>query len=199
MKRKKNNKVWDALTQKQSEYLIQAGWFEESKYSNGAPAGGIAAVQNYGGTIEHPGGTPFIFSDLAQRAIFISKSSNLGHILQSKGMVTKPHTIVIPPTHFWEKCQEENKEKWKKLIKDAWTSVFLGNIEPDKAMEMIGAEIEGNIAKAIAAVDSPPLKASTIAAKRNKYKDHKTVGNLSKRLVDTGQMLDSVSHKVTKK
>ena len=51
MKRKKNNKTWDALTQKQTDYILQAGWFEESKYSNGAPVGGIAAVQNYGAVI----------------------------------------------------------------------------------------------------------------------------------------------------
>lgn len=199
MKRKKNNKTWDALTQNQTEYLIQAGWFEGTKYDNGTSVGGIAAVQNYGGTIEHPGGTPFIFSDLAQRVVFISKSSNLGHILQSKGMITKPHTIVIPPTHFMENCQKENKEKWRKTIHDAWKSVFLGNIEPDKAMEIVAGIIEGDIAKAIKDVNEPPLKASTIAAKRNKYKDTKTTGNLTKRLSGTGLMFESVSHKVTKK
>ena len=167
MKRKTNKKAWDALKAKHPDYLIQAGWFEESKYSNGAPMGGIAAVQNYGAVIN-----------------------------QSRG--DSSWVIVIPPTHFWEAAQEENKVKWKQKFKEAWLAVFLGNINPDKAMEQIGFMIEGDIAKAIAAVEQPPLKESTIKKRKSRYKDKKTVGSLTKRLVDTGQMFDAVSHKVTK-
>lgn len=167
MKRKKNKKVWDALTSKHSDYLIQAGWFENSKYSNGAPIGGIAAVQNYGAVIN-----------------------------QSRG--ESSWTIVIPPTHFWEAAQEENKVKWRQAFKDAWTSVFLGNTNPDKAMEQIALMIEGDIAREIANGDYPPDKPSTVQAKRNRYANRKSKGNLDKRLIDTGQMLDALSHKVTK-
>lgn len=167
MKRKRNEKIYDALTQKMPDYLIKAGWFENSKYKDNTPIGGIAAVQNYGATIS-----------------------------QSKG--DNSWTIVIPPTHFMENCQTENKEKWKKMMKNAWTSVFLGNIKPDKAMEQMGLLIEGDIAKQIAAVNTPPLAKSTIQNRKNRYKDKKTTGNLTKRLVDTGQMLDSVSHQVEK-
>ena len=167
MKRKRNEKIYNALTQKMPDYLIKAGWFEESKYNDNTPIGGIAAVQNYGATIN-----------------------------QSKG--DNSWTIVIPPTHFMENCQTENKEKWKNTMKNAWTSVFLGNISPDKAMEQMGLLIEGDIAKQIAAVNTPPLAESTIKNRKNRYKDKKTTGNLTKRLVDTGQMLDSVSHQVEK-
>lgn len=184
MKRKKNNKVWDALTQKQSEYLIQAGWFEESKYPNGVPVGGIAAVQNYGAVINQ-NVTEKQRKFLMLLGIFLKKTTTSLH-------------IVIPATHFWENCQKENKEKWKKLIHDAWTSVFLGNIEPDKAMEQVALAIEGDISKAIAAVDSPALSPLTLESKKRPYKDQKTVGNLTKRLSGTGLMLDSVSHKVEK-
>ena len=185
MKRKKNNKVWDALKQKQSDYTIKAGWFEESKYSNGAPIGGIAAVQNYGAVINQN-------LTEKQRKFFMA----LGIFL--KKTTTAIH-IVIPATHFWEKCKEENREKWKKLIQDTWKSVLLGNIEPDKAMEIIGRAIEGDIAKAIAAVDSPPLSPLTLESKKRSYKDQKTTGNLTKRLSATGLMFNSVSHKVEKK
>lgn len=160
--------------------MIQAGWFEETKYKDGTPVGGIAAVQNYGATIN--------ISE-KQRAFL----HYLGvHLKKVTG------TIVIPPTHFWEKCQEENKEKWRQLIKNAWTSVFLGNISPDKAVEQIGLQIEGDIKKAIAAVESPPLSPLTIELKKRPYKDQNTTGNLTKRLEATGLMGTSVSHKVTK-
>ena len=168
MKRTRNEKAWEALKQKQSDYTIKAGWFENSKYSSGAPIGGIAAVQNYGAVIN-----------------------------QSRG--DSSWTIVIPPTKFWEAAQEKNKVKWRDAFKKAWTSVFLGNIEPDKAMEQIGLMIEGDIAKAISDVQQPPLKESTIKRRQSRYKDKKTRGSLTKRLIDTGEMFDAVSHKVEKK
>ena len=184
MKRKTNKKVYDALTQKQSDYLVQAGWFENSKYSNGASIGGIAAVQNYGATINQN-------VSEKQRAFFHYIDIHL-----------KPDTtalkIVIPPTNFWENCQKENKDKWREKIKEAWQSVFLGNISPETTMERLGLLVEGDIAKAIAAVDSPPLSPLTIEAKKRPYKDQKTTGKLTKRLSNTGQMLNALSHKVTK-
>lgn len=185
MKRKKNTKVWDALKQPQANYLIQAGWFEESKYNNGVPIGGIAAVQNYGAIINQ---------DITEKQRKFFKA--LGIYLKK---TTETLNIIIPATHFWENCKNKNKEKWRKLLKDAWAPVFLGNIEPDKAMEQIGMVIKGDIADEIRLGDYPPDKPSTIQIKKSRYKDQKTTGNLGKRLVDTGQMLDSVSHKVTKK
>lgn len=184
MKRVKNQKVWDALTQKMSDYLVQAGWFEQSKYSDGTPIGGIAAVQNYGAVINQ-NVTEKQRNFLMLLGIFLKKT-------------TTTLNIVIPPTHFWENCQNKNKDKWRKLIHDAWQSVFLGNIEPDKAMEQIAMVIEGDISKAIAEVNEPPLSPLTIKSKLRPYKDQKNTGNLSKRLVNTGQMLNAVSHKVEK-
>lgn len=184
MKRKSNKKAWEALKQPVSDYLIQAGWFETAKYDNGTPIGGIAAVQNYGATINQ-NITEKQRKFLMLLGIFLKKTTTTLH-------------IVIPPTHFMENCQNKNKEKWKELIKKAWAAVFLGKIEADKAMEQMGMVIEGDISKSIAAVNSPPLKASTIRQKRSKYKDTKTTGSLDKRLVNQGIMLDSVSHKVEK-
>lgn len=185
MKRKKNEKVWNALTQKQNEYLIESGWFENSKYSDGTPIGGIAAVQNYGAVINQTV-TDKQRKFLMLLGVFLRKTTTALH-------------IVIPATHFMENCQKENKEKWRKLIHDAWKSVFLGNIEPEKAMEQVAMVIEGDIVKAIAAVNGPPLSPLTLQSKRRPYKDQKTTGNLDKRLAGTGQMFGAVSHKVTKK
>lgn len=183
MKRKRNNKLWDALTFKYPEYKLEVGWFEESKYDNGISIGKVAAVQNYGAVINQN------VTD-KQRAFFHYIDIHLKKD-------TNTITIVIPPTHFMEKCIEENKEKWQKLCKDAWASVLLGNITHDKAMEQIGMAIEGDVAKSIANGDYPPDAPSTVRTKMNRYKDTKTKGNLDKRLIDTGQMLDALSHKVT--
>lgn len=184
MKRKTNKKVWDALKTAHADYLLQAGWFENSKYSNGMPIGGIAAIQNYGAVIHQ--------AVTEKQRVFLHY---LGIHLKAD---THDLTIVIPPTHFWENAQEKNKVKWRQAFKDAWTSVFLGNTNPDKAMEQIALMIEGDIAREIANGDYPPDKPSTVRTKRNRYANKKNKGNLDKRLIDTGEMFESVSHKVTK-
>lgn len=199
MKRKSNKKVWDTLKTPHKDYLIQAGWFENSKYDNGVPIGGIAAVQNYGAVINHPGGTPYYPSEFKNgMAVFVSKDSHWGREMMERGLITKPHTIVIPPTHFWENAQEKNRVKWKQEFQEKWQSVFLGNTNPDSAMEQIASMIEGDIAKEIANGDYPPDKPSTVRAKMNRYANKKEKGDLDKRLVDTGQMFAALSHKVEK-
>ena len=97
-----------------------------------------------------------------------------------------------------ENCVSGNKEKWRNAIKNIWASVFLGNISADKAMEQIGFLIEGDIANEIANGNYPPDKPSTVERKLSKYKNKKATGNLEKRLVYQGIMLNSVSHQVEK-
>ena len=195
VQRRSNKKAWEALTQKRDEYRVQAGWFEQSKYSNGASIGGIAAVQNYGAVINNPGGQPF-FKDKDGTVVYASKSSPYAYRMAK----TKPHTIVIPPTHFMENCQNKNTEKWKSVFLKAWGAVFAGDMEAEKAMEMAAMVIESDIAQAIKDVDLP-LSPATIKARQDRYKNKKVPANsgIGKRLVDTGQMVNSVSHKVEKK
>lgn len=187
MKRKSNEKAWQALTKTYDEYKIKAGWFENSRYKDNTPIGGIAAVQNYGAVI-HQTVTP------KQRAFL----HYLGIHLKAG---TTNLTIVIPPTHFMENCENKNTEKWKNTIAKAWAAVFAGNIEADKAMEQIGMMVEGDIAKSIKDVEGPPLSPMTIKARLKTYKNQKVPEEtgINKRLAGTGVMFNSVSHKVEKK
>lgn len=188
MKRKSNKKAWQALTQVLDNYTIKAGWFENSRYKDNTPIGGIAAVQNYGAVI-HQTVTP------KQRAFL----HYLGIHLKKE---TTSLTIVIPPTHFMENCENKNTEKWKETIKKAWASVFAGNITADKAMEQIGMMVEGDIAKAIKDVNGPPLSPMTVKARESTYKSKRKKSAdetaISKRLAGTGIMFNAVSHKVEK-
>lgn len=58
----------------------------------------LGAVHEFGATINHPGGQPYIIRD--GKAVFISKGSQLGQKLIAKGQVTKAHQIVIPTRSF---------------------------------------------------------------------------------------------------
>lgn len=183
MKRIPNTKVLNSL-KNMPDFLIKAGWFEQSKYSDGTPIAGIAAVQNYGAVINQT---------------VTEKQRNFLHYLGFHlKKSTNGLTIVIPPTHFMENCENNNKAKWKNAIKNIWTMVTLGNLSPDSAIEQIAMLVEGDLADEIANGSYPPDKPSTVKAKLNRYKNKKAQGNLDKRLVDTGLMLNSLSHQVEK-
>ena len=185
VQRKSNYKAWNALTSLKNNYKIEAGWFEESKYKDGTSIGGIAAVQNYGAKIPVTDKLRGYFG--ANFNIYFKQSTQY---------------LIIPPTHFMEACTNKNTENWKAQIQQAWASVLLGNIEPDKAMDIIGRIIASDIAQAIKDVSEPPLSPITIQMRLGTYVDKKPpkdMSGISKRLAGTGQMFDAVSHKVEKK
>ncbi|NCC55193.1 MAG: hypothetical protein EOM11_06910 [Erysipelotrichia bacterium] len=53
-----------------------------------------AKIHNFGGTIKHPGGTPYTF--INKRPVFMKKDGNYPANVQ----FTKPHDIVIPKREF---------------------------------------------------------------------------------------------------
>lgn len=169
--------------------VAKAGWFASSKYENGAPIAGIAAVQEYGATINHPGGTPYKIGPDG-KAIFVSKA--VGANLP----VTKPHTIVIPPRPFMRPTVTRDKPTWISLFKDGAKAVLNGQRTGLEVLDAVGQFAAGGIAKSIVAVTAPSLKASTVAARRRQMADRKTVGALDKPLVHSGLLLDTVSSAV---
>ncbi len=177
----------DALSGMQAK----AGWFESAVYENGKPVAQIAMVQEYGATINHPGGTPYkIGADGMAR--FVAKAS-----AEAAGLpVTGPHTITIPPRPFMRPTVEREKAAWIALLAKGAKSILAGKTSPRDVLDAVAARAAGDIARTIASIQSPALAASTIAKRRRKMADKKTIGNLTKPLVDSGIMIDSVTHVV---
>lgn len=169
--------------------VAKAGWFETSKYEDGTPVAYIAAIQEFGVHINHPGGTPYKIGPDG-RAVFVSKSAGAGL------PVTKPHTIVIPPRPFMRPTVDRERAAWVDLLRSGSRSVLSGTTTAVNVMQAIGLKAAGDIAKSITLVFAPPLKASTIARRRNALTNKKTVGLLTKPLVDSGLMLNTVSNTV---
>lgn len=169
-------------------FSIKAGWFENAKYSDNKPVAGIAAVQDGGATINHPGGTPYKFGKNGE-VVFVKKDT------PNPAGVTKPHTIVIPPRPFMKPSVEDNKEDFVGQIEIISRQFLKGEISEQKAADKIGEAAAGNIKKAIAKVNAPPLKASTVRRKRNQYADKSVTGALTKPLIGSGHLLESVDSK----
>lgn len=169
-------------------FSIKAGWFENAKYSDNKPVAGIAAVQDGGATINHPGGTPYKFGADGE-VVFVKKDT------PNPAGITKPHTIVIPPRPFMKPSVEDNKEDFVGQIEIISRQFLQGEISEQKAADKIGEAAAGNIKKAIAKVNAPPLKASTVRRKRNQYADKSVTGALTKPLMDSGVLFKSVEAK----
>jgi hypothetical protein len=169
----------------------RAGWFESSKYEDGTSVAEVAAVQEFGATIAHPGGTPYKIGPDG-RAIFVTKADGAGL------PVTQAHTIVIPPRPFMRPTADREKNNWLTIMYDGAKAIVRGAATGIQVMDALGSRAAGDIAKSIVAVTSPPLKPGTIAARRRALTDKITIGSLDKPLVSSGIMLDTVSHTVGK-
>lgn len=169
--------------------VAKAGWFGSSKYADGTPVAYIAAVQENGAVINHPGGTPYKIGPDG-RAVFVPKSEGAGL------SVTKPHTIVIPPRPFMRPTATRETPNWLDIMAQGAKQVVRGTMSGLDVMNRLGLNAAAEIARSITLVTTPPLKPATIAARRRRLSDKATVGLLDKPLVDQGKMLAEVTHTV---
>lgn len=87
-----------------------------------------------------------------------------------------------PPRPFFRNMIAEKKASWPKAIGDLLKD---NNYDVAKTLDQAGLGIEGQLRQSIADFTDPPLAQSTIDAK-----------GFDKPLVDTGLMLNSISHSV---
>ena len=102
----------------------------------------------------------------------------------------------IPPRPFVRPTISERQGEWKELVASGAQGMINGNASANDVLVGLGLQVEGDIRLKISEIQSPPLKESTIAAKRNKLADSETTGSLDKPLVETGLMIGSLSSEV---
>lgn len=105
----------------------------------------------------------------------------------------------IPPRSFMRTTMETKQAEWKDVAKQGAKAMLDGNVTGDQVLEAIGLKAAGDIRRTISQIQSPPLKQSTIDARRYARADKKTVGNLTKPLVDSGILLNAVTSTVEDK
>lgn len=104
----------------------------------------------------------------------------------------------IPPRSFMRVAADNEGKNWARQFAGGLKKVLSGRMQASSVMEAIALLVEGDIKKAISSVTEPPLKEATIKA-RNRGKKVGNTKTASKPLVDTGYMLNSVTHEVTNK
>lgn len=102
----------------------------------------------------------------------------------------------IPPRPFLRPTIENNKKQWKALIASGAKAIMAGNETAESVMEKIGLLTQGQIKAAIQAVQNPKLEDATVDARKRRKADKETTGSLTKPLIDTGTMLDTLTYEV---
>lgn len=183
--RKKNVKLWQHLMQNLSDFEIQAGWFENSKYDAETPIAGIAAVQNYGAQITQ--------NVTEKQRIFLHYAGI--HLKKS----TSNLNIVIPASPFMDNARKRIQgAEGKEVLTKEMLRVFEGRQTMQTACDRLALWVQSVIQEEIKNMNSPALKRSTVRNREKRYTSNAKKKNpvtMAKRLVDTGIMLDTVQGK----
>jgi hypothetical protein len=102
----------------------------------------------------------------------------------------------IPPRSFMRTTIAEKQVSWRKVAFNGAQKVVAGKAAPGYVMEQIGLKAAGDIRKKIASILHPPLKPSTIARRKARYADKSTTGLLTKPLIDTKRMYNTLTNSV---
>lgn len=175
----------DAIGEGFANREAKIGWFPGARYEDGTPVAYVAAIQEFGGTFEHPGGTRYRIGDDGM-AEFVANGSPGSEDLP----VTKAHSITIPPRPFMRPTVQDKGPEWSKQIAGGMKRVIQGQMTADDVLGAVGTLAAADITKTIAAGDFTPLAAATLAMRKAK-------GQGTAPLQATGLMIATITSQVT--
>lgn len=171
---------------------LKVGFMAGATYPDGTSVPMVAAVQEYGGTVTVPERTQDIHFKM-------NKKGEVGHRFVKKKVanfvqtVTVPaHTVQIPSRPFFRNAIAQNKAKWQQ----AMVKGLLAGKSVTQVMDVLGAQIQGDVVESIATLTEPPLSATTL---RNRRGRRVRPNKSDKPLVDTKVMINSVTYRVDEK
>lgn len=144
----------------------------------------IAAANEFGATIRHPGGTAYGYAtaaDAKRRRVKFLKGGVGFKVLG----VTGPHIIEIPARSYIRSTMDEQGAKFAKASEGLLGRMIDGEISKFEALELMGQLIESEIKTKIVTLREPQNAPSTI---RRKGSDNP--------LLDKGHLIESVRYVV---
>ena len=142
---------------------------------------GLGVVHEFGATINHPGGTPYMMVGPG-KAVWLPKGDP-----RAVG-VTRPHAIKIPERSFLRSTFDAERKKYETALEMFTGRVIDGTMSPKQAVGLIGERHVADVVNRINAGIPPPLKKATSDRKGS-----------TKPLIDTAQMKQAIKVKVTKR
>lgn len=107
----------------------------------------------------------------------------------------------IPARPFMRPAMNAERTTWQRNFLGGFKAVVNGQLTTKQVLDQMGMKISGQIKESIQSVTSPALQDSTVDARLRKLTQGVAAtarpGSISKPLVATGLMLNSVDYKVT--
>jgi hypothetical protein len=139
---------------------------------SGARIATYARIHEYGGTINHPGGTKYIIKDGQAKFVPSSFSGEVEGI-------TKPHKIDIPERPaFRLGIAEYNQNLMPKVIEKNLGAYLSGQIRRKAIFDQVGALAVGEVRKKMGSSELKPNKPATIRRKKSSAPLIGQTGNL---------------------
>lgn len=140
----------------------------------------IAASNEFGAVINHPGGTEFGYKTAddakKKKSTFLKKGTGFKVL-----GVTKPHIIKIPPRPYIRSTVDENQDAYLQMAETLLGRVIDGDLSLFGALDLIGQKVESDIKRKMVTLKTPPNKPGTIKKKGS-----------ANPLINTGHLLGSV-------
>lgn len=142
----------------------------------------IAAANEFGARIKHPGGTSYGYKTKKD-----AEEGNVSFLEKGSGYmelgVTGPHEIVIPARPFLHPAITEGAPLFKRLAEKKMLDVLLGKYSMDQLLNQMGVLGVSLVQEKITSIQDPPNAESTIRKKKS-----------SKPLIDTGNLRQSITY-----
>lgn len=150
----------------------------------------IASANEFGATINHPGGQPYFILDRAPRKgrkneVSLEGGKTLMFLKKgSKGMgVTKPHNIIIPARSFIRSTMDMRREFYQQQALREWNAILDGSKTTQRALAILGLLVQTDIQNTVRTLKDPPNALST---QRQKGSDNP--------LIDTSTLVNSIRY-----
>jgi hypothetical protein len=174
----------EQLKEKVARSQVLVGLPESTgNYGDGTPIVVIGAVQEFGGNVNHPGGTSYGYKTEDD-----AKEGNVRFLAKGSGFMelgkTKPHVIKIPERSFLRVPLRSAQKVFANIFKRLLPKVLSGELTEHAMLSQVGMKAVAISQEAIASGIPPPNAPSTIRQK----------GGKSTPLVDTGVLKSSITY-----
>ena len=102
----------------------------------------------------------------------------------------------IPARPFMRPTIYAKQNEWSKIAENGSKSILKGDNTIYDVLQLLGLKAAGDIKRTISKLTEPPLSPKTIAARLSRRQDQSTIGLLTKPLIDTGIMLNTLTNSV---
>lgn len=163
---------------------VEAGFMGGATYPDGTSVAMIAAVQEFGGTMRMPEREQSVYRRIDKDGEFANGGK---FVKRAKSNFETTHTVAahmvtVPPRPFMRNAIVRGSKEWPAVLNKA---LRRSRFDTATALGVLGKTIEEDIKDSIRSNTPPPNAASTAKAK-----------GFSRTLIDTGVMLNSVTHNV---